>query len=75
MYWQNRIRVSIIADCMPFNWFNQVLKLVHVNDNNFIPDRATRDFNRCYKIQYILDYLCERFQSVVIPETCLVVND
>ena len=61
MYKQNRTQVSFIVDCMPFNVFNQMFSLLHFKDNNLIPDRATPEHNRCYKIQPILNYTREQF--------------
>ena len=45
------------------------------NDNNFIPEKGSPEYNRCYKILLVVNYTNEWFQKVVIPETCLAVDE
>ena len=70
MFWQNRTRVDVIANSIPSNRFNKILSVLHFNDNNLIPRN-----NTCYKIEPLIDYTRKQFQEVVIPGTCLAVDE
>ena len=75
MYWQSQTRIDLIADAMPVNRFAQILHVLHYNDNNLIPNANSQDYNKCYKVQPLLDHLREKFASVVVPETFLSVDE
>ena len=45
------------------------------NDNNLIPAGNSEDFNKCYKIQPLVDYIREKFFEAVIPETYVAVDE
>ena len=75
MYWQSQTRIDLIADAMPVNRFAQILHVLHYNDNNLIPNANSQNYNKCYKVQPLLDHLREKFASVVVPETFLSVDE
>ena len=54
--------------------FNEIISTLHYNDNSRIPDRYSPKYNRCYKIQPLIDHFRERFSSVVVNETFLSVG-
>ena len=55
MYWQHNTRVDIIANTMGVNRFAEIMQLLHYNDNNLIPAGNSEDYNKCYKIQPLVD--------------------
>ncbi len=75
MYWQHGTRINKIADAMPFNRFNDIVSMLHYNDNSQIPKKDSPTYNRCYKIQPLIDHFRERFTSVVIKETFLSIDE
>ena len=75
MYWQSQTRIDLIADAMPVNRFAQILHVLHYNDNNLMPNANSQDYNKCYKVQPLLDHLLEKFAPVVVPETFLSVDE
>ena len=75
MYWQNQTRIDLIANVMPVNRFAQILSVLHYNNNNLIPDRNNPGYNRCYKLQPIIDHFREKFSSSIVPETFLSVDE
>ena len=75
MYWQIKTRVDLVADAMALNRFNDILSIMHYNDNNSIPDRNSPLFNRAYKIQPLINYFRQRFAAVVSKETFLSVDE
>ena len=75
MYWQNNTRVDIIANTMGVNRFAKIMQLLHYNDNNLIPAGNSEDYNKCYKIQPLVDYIREKFFEAVIPETYVAVDE
>lgn len=75
MYWQNSTRVDIIANTMGVNQFAKIMELLHYNDNNLIPANNSEEYNKCYKIQPLVDYIREKFFETVIPETYVAVDE
>ena len=51
------------------------MQLLHYNVNNLIPDGNSEAYNKCYKIQPLVDYIREKFFEVVIPETYVAVDE
>ena len=74
MYWQNNTRVDSIANTMGVNRFAKIMQLLHYN-NNLIPNSNSESYNKCYKIQPLVDYLRKKFFEVVIPETNVAVDE
>ena len=75
MYWQSQTRIDLIAEAMPVNRFAQILHVLHYNNNNLISNANNQDYNKCYKVQPLVDHLREKFVSVVIPETFVSVDE
>ena len=75
MYWQNQTRVDIIANAMSVNRFAKIMQLLHYNDNNLIPSTDSADYNKCFKIQPLVDYIRAKFLAVVVRETYLAVDE
>ena len=75
MYWQNSTRVDTIANTMGGNRFAKIMQLLHSNDNNLIPASNSEDYNKCYQVQPLVDYIRNKFFEIVIPETCVAVDE
>lgn len=75
MYWKYQTRIDLIANAMPVNRFGQILSVFHYNNNDLIPRGNDSEYNRCYKLQPIIDHLREKFSSTVVPETFLAVDE
>ena len=71
---QNRTIVDQVASIMTFNRFTDISQMLHYNDNNTIPGRNSPDYNRCYKIQPVINHFRACFTDVVVKETFLSVD-
>ena len=59
---------------MTFNRFTDITSLLHYNDNN-TPERDSLHYNRCYKIQPLIDHFRKCFSDVVSKKTFLSVDE
>ena len=75
MYWQGKTRIDLIADAMSVNRFGEIVSLLYFNDNNLILSGNGNGYSNFYKIQPIIDHFCEKFASIVEPETFLSVDE
>ena len=46
MYWLLKTRVAVVADFMPLNRFEQILSLLHANDNELMKKRGKQGYDR-----------------------------
>jgi len=70
-YWKNSKLYSCnIPKCMSRNRFEIILSMLHISDNDKAP---TND--RLYKIQILIDLLVEKFNSAVIPEESVCIDE
>jgi hypothetical protein len=63
MYWQSNTRVDIITNTMGVNRFDKIMQLLHYNENNSIPAANSVAYNKCYKIQPLVDYIRDKLLS------------
>ena len=75
MYWQDQTRIDLIADAMSVNRFGDIVILLHFNDNNLISSGNDNGYNKCYKIQPIINHLRGKFASIVESEKFLSVDE
>lgn len=61
-YWEHGTRFAPIADIMPRNQFEQIMRLLHFMDNNEASNKAKRD--KVWKIHPWLDELQRNFFTV-----------
>ncbi|XP_050035995.1 piggyBac transposable element-derived protein 3-like [Dermacentor andersoni] len=61
-YWEHATRFAPIADIMPRNRFEKIVRLLHFTDNNEASDEAKRD--KVWKIRPWLDELQRNFLTV-----------
>jgi hypothetical protein len=67
--------VDIIANAMSVNRFAKIMQLLHYNDNNLIPSTDSADYNKCFKIQPLVNYIRAKVLAIVVPETYLAVDE
>ena len=56
MYWNPKTRVDIIADAIAVNRFDEIVSMLHYNDNSMIPGNDSPDYDRSYKVRPILNF-------------------
>ena len=57
MYWETSSRFSLIADVMPRNKFESLLKYIHFNDNCNMKKKDDPEYDPLFKIRPLLDSL------------------
>ena len=72
MYWQEATRVPLISESITANRFNEIICMIHFNDNSIIDDNET---NCMFKIQPFVDALKHNFRFTVLPDTCMAVDE
>ncbi|KAM7298741.1 piggyBac transposable element-derived protein 3-like [Ixodes scapularis] len=61
-YWENGTRFPVVADVMPRNRFEKLMRLIHFTDNHQATEDTKRD--KAWKIRTWLNSLQENLQSV-----------
>ena len=56
MYWSYKTRVDLIASSMSINRFEEVVSVIHFNDNNKLPNRDCSLYNKCLTVQPLIDH-------------------
>lgn len=70
-YWKNsKLYSRNIPKCMSRNRFEIILSMLHISDN----DKASTN-DRLYKIQILIDLLVKKFNSAVIPEESVCIDE
>ena len=71
MYWSYKTRVDLIASSMSINRFEEIVSVIHFNDNNKLPNRDSPLYNKCFKVQPLIDHFlnytiqrCPFFEAV-----------
>ncbi|GFQ93506.1 piggyBac transposable element-derived protein 4 [Trichonephila clavata] len=52
---------------MPVRKFVWILGNLHLNDNNLMPKKPEKNFDKLYKVRPFLDHLSEKFLKVFKP--------
>ena len=65
MYWSFKTRVDFIASSMSISWFDEIVSVLHFNNNNNVPDRNNPLYNKCFKIQPLIDHFREKFFVII----------
>ena len=61
MYWAPYSKVSIIADTMSRNRFEEILRDLHYNDNSLALNKKDPSHNKLFKIQLLIDHFFKAF--------------
>ena len=75
MYWAPDTRNELIAENMTRNRFDEIVSVLHFNDNTTMPDRDSVLFNKCHKIQPLIDHFRNIFRQHVLPETHMAIDE
>ena len=75
MYRNSKTRVDFIASSVSINRFDEIISVLHFNDNNNLPDRNSPLYNKCFKIQPLIDHFREKFSLIVNFETSMSVDE
>ena len=75
MYWAPYSKVSIIADTMPRNCFEEILRHLHYNGISLDLNKNDPSHNKLFKIQPLIDHFCEVFQSAILPEIFMSIDE
>ena len=59
MYWETHSRISLIADVMPRNRFETILRFVHFNDNSKMKQKTDDSYDPLFKVRPLLQSLKE----------------
>ena len=69
MYWAPDTQNEVIAESMSRNRFGEIMTVLHHDDNKKLPEKNSPLYNKCYKIQPLVDHFRKVFKQVVLPET------
>lgn len=61
MYWTAGTHNELIAESITRNRFDETLMVHHFNDNNDTPSKDSPLYNRCHKIQPLIDHFRSGF--------------
>ena len=75
MYWDPDTRNELIAESMSRNRFDEIMTVLHYNDNNELPEKNSPLYNKCYKIQPLVDHFRKVFKQFVLPETHMSIDE
>jgi len=51
MYWETHSRISLIADVMPRNRFETILRYIHFNDNSKMRQKTDDAYDPLFKVR------------------------
>ena len=75
MYWSSKTRVDFIASSMPINQFDKIVSVLYFDDNKYSPERNSSLYNKCFKMQPLIDHFRVKFYRIVKFETCMSVDE
>ncbi|GFV68836.1 piggyBac transposable element-derived protein 4 [Trichonephila clavipes] len=58
---------AFVSGLMPVRKFIWILGNIHLNDNNLMPKKSEKNFDKLYKVRPLLDHLSEMFLKVFKP--------
>ncbi|GFY43087.1 piggyBac transposable element-derived protein 4 [Trichonephila inaurata madagascariensis] len=58
---------AFVSRLMPVRKFIWILGNIHLNDNNLMPKKSEKNFDKLYKVRPLLDHLSEMFLKVFKP--------
>lgn len=75
MYWSPGTRQALIADAMTCNRFEEILSVLHVNDNELSKERGQPGFDRLHKVRPLIDQLNMNFLNCAHREVCIAIDE
>ena len=75
MYWSSKTGVDFIASSMSINRFDKIVSVLYFDDNKYSPERNSSLYNKCFKMQPLIDHFRVKFYRIVKFETCMSVDE
>ena len=75
MYWAPCTRQSIVADAMTVNRFEEILSILHANDNDLEIAKGQPGYDRLHKVRPLLDSVLDRFKKCAEKEIQVSVDE
>ena len=75
MYWSAVTRQNIVSENMSCNRFEQILAIIHLNDNELMRDRGDAGYDRLHKIRPLLEKLNVQFEACAEKEMKVSVDE
>ena len=75
MYWSSKTQVDFIASSMSINQFDKIVSVLYFDDSKYSPERNSPLYNKCFKMQTLIDHFRVKFYRIVKFETCLSVDE
>ncbi|KAG8269740.1 hypothetical protein J6590_108806 [Homalodisca vitripennis] len=77
LYWSTdpNFHFSRISKLMSLKRFLKILRFLHLNDNEKLPDKGSPDFDKLFKIRPLLDYVNNKCQTMFQPSRNLSVDE
>ena len=75
MYWSSKTRVDFIASSMWINRFDEIISVLHFNNNNNLLYRNGPLYNKSFEVQPLIDHFQEKFSFIVKFKTYLSVEE
>ena len=75
MYWSSKTGVDFIASSMSINRFDKIVSVLYFDDNKYSPERNSPLYNKCFKMQPLIDHFRVKFYRIVKFETCMSVDE
>ena len=74
-YWAPGTRQDLVANAMTCNRFEQIMSLLHVNDNALMKQMGQPGFDRLHKIRPLIDKLNINFDACAAKETSISIDE
>ena len=71
----NITHVLTISTTMTRNRFDEIISILHFNDNTTALSVTFPNSNKLHKIQTIVDHFRNKFKETVVPETCQAIDE
>lgn len=75
MYRSPKSRQAIVADVMPVNRYEEILSILHANDNDLEKKRGQAGYDSLHKVRPLIDLLSASFEKCAQPEVCVSVDE
>ena len=75
MYWSPKTRVAAVADLMLLNRFEQILSLLHANDNELMKKKGEQGYDRLHKVRPLIRSISSGFEDCAEPELVGAVDE
>ena len=76
LYWSPVTESKVISSAkLTRNRFEEILRVLHFNDNSLQGNPGDPNYNTLFKLQPIIDHLRDRFSTVVTAETMVAVDE